>query len=35
MVSGKKPFRILDITCDDKSFKFDLSKEDVAKKPPI
>jgi hypothetical protein len=31
MVSGKKPFRILEITCDDKSFKFDLSKEDVAK----
>jgi hypothetical protein len=31
MVNGKKPFRILAITCDDKSFHFDLSKEDAAK----
>ena len=31
MVSGKKPFRILEITCDDKSFKFDTSKDNAAK----
>ena len=31
VVKGKKPFRILGIACDDKSFKFDTSKEDTAK----
>ena len=27
VVKGKKPFRILGVSCDDKSFKFDTSKE--------
>ena len=31
VVKGKKPFRILGISCDDKSFKFDTSKEESAK----
>jgi hypothetical protein len=31
VVKGKKPFRILSIDCDDKSFKFDTSKEKDAK----
>ena len=31
VVKGKKPFRILAITCDDKSFKFDTSKDNAAK----
>jgi hypothetical protein len=31
MVTGKKPFRILDIQCDDKSFQFQMPKNDVAK----
>ena len=31
VVKGKKPFRILSITCDDKSFKFDTSKDNAAK----
>ncbi|MCE5266828.1 MAG: DUF1573 domain-containing protein [Planctomycetaceae bacterium] len=31
VVKGKKPFRILSISCDDKSFKFDTSKENAAK----
>ncbi len=31
VVKGKKPFRILSIACDDKSFKFNTSKEDAAK----
>jgi hypothetical protein len=30
-VKGKKPFKILSITCNDKSFKFDTSKESGAK----
>ena len=29
VVKGKKPFRILSITCDDKSFKFDTSKDNA------
>ena len=32
VVTSKKPFRILAITCDDKSFHFDISKEDAATK---
>ena len=31
VVKGKKPFRILGVSCDDKSFKFDTSKETSAK----
>jgi hypothetical protein len=31
VVKSKKPFRILGISCDDKSFDFDTSKEDAAK----
>jgi hypothetical protein len=31
VVKGKKPFRILGVVCDDKSFKFDTSKEDQPK----
>jgi hypothetical protein len=31
VVKGKKPFRILSIACDDKSFKFDTSKLSAAK----
>lgn len=31
VVQAKKPFRILSITCDDKSFKFDTSKDQTAK----
>jgi hypothetical protein len=31
VVKSKKPFRILGITCDDKSFQFDTSKESAAK----
>jgi hypothetical protein len=31
VVKSKKPFRILGITCEDKSFQFDTSKEDAAK----
>ena len=31
VVKGKKPFRILAISCDDKSFKFDTSKEESPK----
>ena len=31
VVKGKKPFRILGICCEDKSFQFDTSKEDAAK----
>ncbi len=31
VVKGKTPFRILSIACDDKSFKFDTSKEDSPK----
>jgi hypothetical protein len=31
VVKGKKAFRILSITCDDKSFKFDTSKDTAAK----
>ena len=31
VVKSKKPFRILRISCDDKSFKFDTSKESAAK----
>jgi hypothetical protein len=31
VVKGKKPFRVLGISCDDPSFQFDTSKEDVAK----
>lgn len=31
VVKGKKPFRILSITCNDKSFQFDTSKMDTAK----
>ena len=31
VVKGKKPFRIVSITCDDKSFKFDTSKDNAAK----
>ena len=31
VVKSKKPFRILGVSCDDKSFKFDTSKEDAAK----
>jgi hypothetical protein len=27
VVTGKKPFRVLEVTCNDKSFKFDVSKE--------
>ena len=31
VVKGKKPFRVLGIECDDKSFQFDTSKEESAK----
>ena len=31
VVKGKKPFRIVSITCDDKLFKFDTSKDNAAK----
>jgi hypothetical protein len=31
VVKSKKPFRILGVECDDKSFQFDTSKEDSAK----
>jgi hypothetical protein len=31
VVKGKKPFRIVGITCDDKSFLFDTSKTDTSK----
>lgn len=31
VVKGKKPFRILGVACEDKSFQFDTSKEDTAK----
>ncbi|MEN6457453.1 MAG: DUF1573 domain-containing protein [Thermoguttaceae bacterium] len=31
VVKGQKPFKILAISCDDKSFKFDTSKEGTAK----
>ena len=31
VVKGKKPFRVLGIDCDDKSFQFDTSKEESAK----
>ena len=31
VVKGKKPFRILGVACEDKSFQFDISKETVAK----
>ena len=31
VVKGKTPFRILSISCDDKSFRFDTSKETTAK----
>jgi hypothetical protein len=31
VVKSKKPFKILGVTCEDKSFKFDTSKEDAAK----
>jgi len=31
VVKSKKPFKILGITCEDKSFKFDTSKENAAK----
>jgi hypothetical protein len=31
VVKGKKPFRVLGIACDDKSFQFDVSKEKLAK----
>ncbi len=31
VVKSKKPFRILGISCEDKSFQFDTSKEDAAK----
>ncbi len=30
VVTGKKPFRIIGITCDDKSFQFDTSKDETA-----
>jgi hypothetical protein len=32
LVTGKTPFKILGITCDDKSFRFDISKQDSANK---
>lgn len=32
VVTSKKPFRILSITCDDKSFQFDAPKEDTPSK---
>jgi hypothetical protein len=32
VVSGKKPFRIVSITCDDKSFQFEKPKQDAAAK---
>lgn len=32
VVTSKKPFRILSISCDDKSFKFDIPKDDPASK---
>jgi len=31
VVKGKKPFRILSVSCDDKSFRFDTSKQNTAK----
>ena len=31
VVKGKKPFRILGVSCEDKSFQFDISKEAAAK----
>ena len=31
VVKSKKPFKIVSITCDDKSFEFDTAKEDTAK----
>lgn len=31
VVKGKKSFRVLEVVCDDKSFKFDMSKETDAK----
>jgi hypothetical protein len=31
VVKSKKPFRVLGVSCDDPSFQFDTSKEDVAK----
>ncbi|MEN6450654.1 MAG: DUF1573 domain-containing protein [Thermoguttaceae bacterium] len=31
VVKGKKPFKVLGISCDDKSFQFDTSKEGTAK----
>jgi hypothetical protein len=31
IVKGKKPFKIIAVKCDDKSFEFDTSKEDAAK----
>jgi hypothetical protein len=31
VVKSKKPFKILGVTCEDKSFKFDTSKEDASK----
>lgn len=31
VVKSKKPFKILGVSCEDKSFKFDTSKEDTAK----
>lgn len=31
VVKSKKPFRILGVSCEDKSFEFDTSKEDAAK----
>jgi len=31
VVKGKKPFRIMSISCDDQSFQFDTSKDDASK----